>query len=253
MDGSPPSLLSVTPSGSVLQGTPLLQAVGLTKRYGEERVLDDVSFSVHPAEVLGLIGPNGAGKTTLLEAMAALIPVDSGTLLWHGAALAPAHRRGPMFYLPEGIRPSQEQYVARVLAFFAAVYQRPRAQIAETVAAVRLDPVLRKQVFTLSKGYARRLMWALALLAPHPLLLMDEPFDGFDLKQTREMMAVVRRTAAAGRALVLSTHQLLDAERVCDRFVLLAGGRTRGEGTLDELRERTGIPTGLEDMFLALA
>ena len=253
MDGSSPFSPSAVPFRTVVQQTPLLQIAGLTKRYGDETVLDDVRFSVHSAEVLGLIGPNGAGKTTLLEAMAALIPVDSGTLLWHGAALAPAHRRGPMFYLPEGIRPWQEQYVARVLAFFAAVYQRPRAQIAETVAAVRLDPVLRKQVFTLSKGYARRLMWALALLAPHPLLLMDEPFDGFDLKQTREMMAVMRRTVAAGRALVLSTHQLLDAERVCDRFVLLAGGRIRGEGTIHELRERTGVSAGLEEVFLALA
>jgi ABC-2 type transport system ATP-binding protein len=244
--------VSIAPMTLVRQQTRLLQIAGLTKRYGEERVLDDVSFSVHSAEVLGLIGPNGAGKTTLLEAMAGLIPVDSGAVLWRGAALAPAHRHGSIFYLPEGIRPWQEQYVARVLSFFAAVYRRPGVQIGEAVAAVGLDPVLRKQVSTLSKGYARRLMWALALLAPHPLLLMDEPFDGFDLKQTREMMVVLRRTAAAGRTIVLSTHQLLDAERVCDRFVLLAGGRIRAEGTLDELRARTGISAGLEDMFLAL-
>src|SRR5206468_1750414 len=134
------------------------------------------------------------------------------------------------------------QYVARVLKFFAAVYRQPRVRIGETVAAVGLDPVLRKQVFMLSKGYARRLMWALALLAPHPLLLMDEPFDGFDLKQTREMMVVLRRSVAAGRTLVLSIHQLTDAERVCDRFVLLAGGQIRGVGTLKELRIRIGNP-----------
>jgi ABC-type multidrug transport system ATPase subunit len=238
---------------SVRRETPLVQAQALTKRYGEERVLDHVSFAVHSAEVLGLIGPNGAGKTTLLEAMAALIPVDSGAVLWRGAVLSPAHRRETIFYLPEGIRPWQEQYVARVLTFFASVYRRSGAQIGEATAAVGLAPVLRKPVFALSKGYTRRLMWALALLAPHPLLLMDEPFDGFDLKQTREVMVVLRRMAAAGRTIVLSTHQLIDAERVCDRFVLLAGGRVRGEGTLDELRAHTGVSTGLEDLFLALA
>jgi ABC-type multidrug transport system ATPase subunit len=82
---------------------------------------------------------------------------------------------------------------------------------------------------------------------------MDEPFDGFDLRQTREVMDVLRRCAAAGRALVLAIHQLLDAERVCDRFVLLADGRVRGVGTLDELRTRTQLPTGsLEEVFLAL-
>jgi ABC-2 type transport system ATP-binding protein len=245
--------VSIDPVALVRQQAPLLRAVGLTKHYGEERVLDDVSFSVHSAEVLGLIGPNGAGKTTLLEVLAALVTVDSGAVLWRGTVLAPAHRRGSLFYLPDGIRPWQEQYVARVLRFFARVYRRSPAQVGEAVAAVGLDPVLRKQVFALSKGYARRLVWALALLAPHPLLLMDEPFDGFDLKQTREMMAVLRRTVATGRTVLLSTHQLVDAERACDRFVLLADGRIRGEGTLDELRARTGISTGLEDMFLALA
>ena len=252
MDGSSPFSPSTAPSRVVRQ-TPLLQAIGLTKHYGEETVLDGVSFSARSAEVLGLIGPNGAGKTTLLEVLAALIPVDSGSVLWRGAALAPAHRRQWIFYLPEGIRPWQEQYVSHVLMFFAAVYRRSRAQVADAVAAVGLDPVLRKRVFTLSKGYARRVMWALALLAPHPLLLMDEPFDGFDLQQTREMMVVLRGTAAAGRTILLSTHQLLDAERVCDRFVLIAGGSIHGEGTLDELRARTGFSGGLEEMFLALA
>jgi ABC-type multidrug transport system ATPase subunit len=82
---------------------------------------------------------------------------------------------------------------------------------------------------------------------------MDEPFDGFDLKQTREIMAVLRVIAAGGRTLVLAIHQLLDAERVCDRFVLLSDGTVRGVGTLDDLRERIGQPrAGLEDIFLAL-
>ncbi len=122
-----------------------------------------------------------------------------------------------------------------------------------TIRLLGLSPVLRKRVDALSKGFCRRLMLALALITPQPLLLMDEPFDGFDLRQTREMMKVLRDIAAGGRTLVLAIHQLVDAERVCDRFVLLAGGRVRGIGTLDELRKRTGqIDAGLEDVFLAL-
>jgi len=105
----------------------------------------------------------------------------------------------------------------------------------------------------LSKGYSRRLMLAIGLLTPQPLLLMDEPFDGFDLKQTREIMGVLRWCAAEGRTLVLAIHQLLDAERICDRFVLLTDGRVRGAGTLGDLRTRTHLPTGsLEEIFLAL-
>jgi ABC-type multidrug transport system ATPase subunit len=96
-------------------------------------------------------------------------------------------------------------------------------------------------------------MLALALLTPHPLLLMDEPFDGFDLRQTREIMAVLRGVAAGGRTLVLAIHQLGDAEKVCDRLVLLAEGRIRGVGTLAELRTQTGRPAAaLEEIFLAL-
>ena len=96
-------------------------------------------------------------------------------------------------------------------------------------------------------------MLALGLLTPHPVLLMDEPFDGFDLRQTREVMALLRRVAEEGRTLVLAIHQLADAERVCDRFVLLASGSVRGAGTLDELRTQTQLPSaGLEELFLAL-
>jgi ABC-2 type transport system ATP-binding protein len=114
--------------------------------------------------------------------------------------------------------------------------------------------VLTKPVGALSKGYRRRLLLALGLLAPQPLLVMDEPFDGLDLRQTREAMALLRRVAEGGRALLLSIHQLTDAERVCDRFVLLAGGRIRGEGTLPELRAAVGLSAGgLEEVFLALA
>src|SRR5262249_27675344 len=110
---------------------------------------------------------------------------------------------------------------------------------------------LREQLWR--RSYARRLMLALALLTPHPVLLMDEPFDGFDIRQTREIMALMRRVAAHGRTFTLAIHQLADAERVCDRFILLTDGRVCGIGSLDDLRTRTGQTTAsLEDVFLAL-
>jgi ABC-2 type transport system ATP-binding protein len=231
----------------------LMQVDALAKRYGDQRALADISFAVHAGEVLGLIGPNGAGKTTLLEAMAGLLPVDGGGILWRGAPLPLPQRRELMFYLPDGLRPWDDQYVASAIELFAAVYGRPDRFVAQTIRALDLAPVLRKRILALSKGYGRRLMLALALLTPHPLLLMDEPFDGFDLRQTREIMRVLRDVAGTGRTLVLAIHQLLDAERVCDRFVLLTGGRVSGIGTLDELRAQTGQPSaGLEDVFLAL-
>jgi len=142
---------------------------------------------------------------------------------------------------------------SQVVSFFAGVYRRSKAETADTINSVGLRPVLHKRVHALSKGYNRRLLLALALLAPHPVLLMDEPFDGFDLRQTHEIVDLFRTEAARGRTFILAIHQLADAERVCDRLILLAAGRVRGSGTLDELRAQTRLPAGsLEDIFLAL-
>jgi ABC-type multidrug transport system ATPase subunit len=230
-----------------------MQIAGLSKCYGDQRALIDVSFDVRAREVLGLIGPNGAGKTTLLEAMAGIVPADAGEVHWYDAPLSHAHRRDAIFYLPDGLRPWDGQFVVRVVEFFAAAYGHRQGHVAETIRLVGLAPALDKRVSALSKGYGRRLMLALALLTPQPVLLMDEPFDGFDLRQTRDIMGVLRDIASRGRSLVLAIHQLADAERVCDRFVLLADGQIRGTGTLNELRARTGKASArLEDVFFAL-
>jgi ABC-2 type transport system ATP-binding protein len=231
----------------------LLQVAGMSKWYGEQRALADVSFDIRHGEILGLIGPNGSGKTTLLESIAGLLPVDAGGVLWQRSSLPQHRRREIVFYLPDGLRPWDDQHVIRVLEFFASAFGRQAVELNEATRSVGLEQVLSKRVYALSKGYARRLMLALALLTPHPVLLMDEPFDGFDIRQTQEIMALMRRIAAQGRTFTLAIHQVSDAERVCDRFILLADGRVCGAGSLDALRARIGQATAkLEDVFLAL-
>ena len=231
----------------------LMQVHGLTKRYAEQHALHDVSFDIRAGEVLGLIGPNGAGKTTLLDAIAGLIPDVDGEVIVNGKPLPLWRRRESLFFLPDGLRPWDEQYVRNVVEFFAGVFRCPKAQVAEAIGAVGLGPMLQKRVKALSKGYARRLMLALGLLTPQPLLLLDEPFDGFDLRQTRDIMGLIRGFADRGRTFVLAIHQLADAERVCDRCVLLADGRVRGMGSMEELRALVGQPAAsLEDIFLGL-
>jgi ABC-2 type transport system ATP-binding protein len=231
----------------------LLRVDSITKQYADQAVLSDVTFDIQGGEILGIIGPNGAGKTTLLEAIAGILPAETNDVHWRGTPLPPARRREAIFYLPDGVRPYLDQPVTQVLSFFAGVYRRSTGEIANAIDSVGLTPVLHKRVHSLSKGYGRRLTLALGLLTPHPLLLMDEPFDGFDLRQIRAIVDVLRREATEGRTLVLAIHQLSDAERVCDRFILLADGRVRGAGKLDDLRSRTGLADGsLEDIFLAL-
>ena len=231
----------------------LLRVDSIIKQYADQAVLADVNFDIHAGEIIGIIGPNGAGKTTLLEALAGILPAGTNNVRWRGRPLPPSRRRDVIFYLPDGVRPYPDQPVTRVLSFFADVYRRSADDIAGAAESVGLTPILHKRVSALSKGYSRRLMLALGLLTPHPLLLMDEPFDGFDLRQIREIVGALRKEVANGRTLALAIHQLLDAERVCDRFILLADGHVRGVGTLNDLRARTGIVDGsLEDVFLAL-
>jgi ABC-2 type transport system ATP-binding protein len=235
------------------EGLIVLQVTAITKCYGEQPALQDVGCALLAGEVLGLIGPNGAGKTTLLEAIAGLLPLDSGEISFNGLPVPPHRRREIIFYLPDAVRPWSDQTVAEVLTFFADVYRRSAADLSEVVSMVGLRPVLAKRIRALSKGFNRRLVIALGLLTPHPVLLMDEPFDGFDLRQSRDMMGVLRHVASRGRTLLLSIHQLRDAEQVCDRFALLSAGRIRGVGSIEELRELTRQPSAnLEEIFLAL-
>src|SRR5262245_9300356 len=138
-----------------VQSPVLLEAVSLSKRFGDQRALSEVSFDVRAGELLGLIGPNGAGKTTLLEAVAGLLPIDEGDILWRDVPVPISSRHDEIFFLPDGLRPWDEQYVSRVLNFFADIHRRTRREVDDTARAVGLEPVLGKRVSALSKGFAR--------------------------------------------------------------------------------------------------
>jgi ABC-2 type transport system ATP-binding protein len=233
--------------------TALLTVEGITKYFNRRRVLDDVRFSVRRGEVLGLIGPNGSGKTTLFECLAGLMPANAGTIKSGDKILTSSQRKTTLFYLPDGITPWAEQSVAWVLSFFRKVYGRSTADASALVEPLRLEQLMKARLGSLSKGERKRVLVALGLLTPHPLLMLDEPFDGLDLRQTRDAMSLLKAHAASGRTLMLSIHQLIDAGRVCDRLVLLSGGQVAGEGSLDELRTRAKLTdAGVEEIFLAL-
>lgn len=237
----------VSPANSVLS------VRGLCRRFGDYQALTDISFDVHAGEILGVIGPNGAGKTTLMECLTGISPADAGEVLFCGRPLPPQRRKQAMFYLPDGILPWADQPVSRIIGLFREVFARSPADERSAVERLALRPVLSKTVQTLSKGYRRRFLLALALLTPQPVLVMDEPFDGFDLRQTRDAMVLLRGMVVAGRSLVLSIHQLNDAERICDRLLLLDAGRVIGYGSRDDLRHKAGLPNAcLEEIFLAL-
>jgi ABC-2 type transport system ATP-binding protein len=231
-----------------------LRVAGLTKHYGSLVALDRVSFSIRDGEILGLIGPNGAGKTTLFECMAGVLPSTSGRVLLDERPITAGERAATMFYLPDAIAPWASEPAGWVLDFTIGFFGGRADLLDDVVDTLALRPLLGTPVGRLSKGQRKRVLLGIGLLTPQPLLLADEPFEGLDLRQTREAAATLRAHAAAGRTLFLSIHQIADAARVCDRFVLLSGGAVRGEGTLNELSALTpdGRGGALEEVFLAL-
>lgn len=230
----------------------------LTKRYGHLTALSDVSFSIRPGEVLGVIGPNGSGKTTLFECLAGVLPADGGVVVHNDRPLKTNERCSVLFYLPDAIAPWPAQPVRWALDYTLGFFGGRLDALDDVIARFDLQSILDSPIGTLSKGQRKRALLAMSLLTPQPVLLADEPFDGLDLRQTREVADALRAQVAGGRTLVLSIHQIVDAARICDRFVLLSGGRVRGEGTLAELSAmasaRGAAPRDhdLEEVFLAL-
>ena len=181
------------------------------------------------------------------------MPANAGTVRQNDKELTPAHRKEALFYLPDAIYPWAEQTVSWVLDFFRQIYKNPVTDLSALSGPLRLEELMKSRTSTLSKGERKRVLLALGLLTPHPLLMLDEPFDGLDLRQTRDVMTLLKAHAATGRTLMLSIHQLIDAGRVCDRLVLLSAGLVVGEGSLEELRAKTNLPdVGVEEIFLAL-
>jgi ABC-2 type transport system ATP-binding protein len=147
--------------------------------------------------------------------------------------------------------------VGWLLDYVAGLFGGPIERRAHVVRELALESLLDAPLGSLSKGQRKRALLAMGLLTPQPVLLSDEPFDGLDLRQSRDVARSLRGATADGRAIVLSIHQISDAARVCDRFVLLSNGRVCGEGTFEELAEsaatRTGgRPADLDEVFLAL-
>ena len=231
----------------------LLSVQGISKRFGSNAVLKDVSLSVLDGEVLGLIGPNGAGKTTLFECLAGLAHADAGEVKFRERPIVAARRKEALFYLPDAIRPWADQRVNWTLGFFGSLYTHSKKEVTDVASGLGLDALMNSRIGSLSKGELKRALLAIGLLTRHPLLLLDEPFDGLDLRQARDVMAQLKTHAQQGRTLFLSIHQLADTSRVCDRVVLLSAGNVVGEGTLAELKAKAGLSEGgLEEVFLAL-
>jgi ABC-2 type transport system ATP-binding protein len=227
--------------------TPLVAVDGLAKRYGTTVALAGVSFSVAPGEIVGLLGPNGAGKSTTLGVLATSLRFDAGVVVVAGHPLprgAVAARRA-LGLVPQQVALYPTLGARENLAFFARMAglrgRDVTRRAAEALELVGLETRADEPVGRLSGGMRRRLNLACGVLHRPRVVLLDEPVVGVDPQSRERIFDAVERLAGDGAAILYSTHQMDEAERLCARVVLLDGGRVVAEGTPEALVARAGM------------
>ena len=232
----------------------MLTVRDITVRAGSRILVDGASLEVAAEEVVAIIGPNGAGKTTLLEAMLGLRRADAGNVLLDGAPLATFAARARAFaYLPDAAELPPELGVREVTEHALAHRARPRELVDLLRERLDVSTLLDSPCGVLSRGEKQRVALFVALAVQRPVVVLDEPFNAFDPLQLRDVLAAVKLVADSGARLLATVHQLGDAEKVANRFLLLAEGRRVAWGDLESLRAEAKRPGGsLEDVFVAL-
>jgi ABC-2 type transport system ATP-binding protein len=237
----------------------LIQTRSLVKQYGEKIAVNNVSFDVHGGEIFGFLGPNGAGKTTTLKIIVGLLQPTSGSVKVHGfdVQTQSLQAKAATGYVPDTPNLYAKLTGRELLRFVGDLYDLERGQVVR-----RIDELLRTFDLTAaaddtldsySHGMQQKASLAAALVHDPRVLVLDEPTVGLDPKSARLIKDILRQLAVRGAAVMLSTHILEIAERMCDRIGIINKGSLVAIGTMQELRElgRSG-EASLEDIFLGL-
>ncbi len=205
-----------------------IEIQGITKRYGTQKALDNVSFSVAEGSIVGLLGPNGAGKSTLMKIITCFLPPDEGTVLVntfdiHSQEMEVKKRIG---YLPENNPLYTEMYVREYLEFVAGIYKLPdiRKRVSEMIEITGLGIEQHKKIQSLSKGYRQRVGLAQALIHDPKVLILDEPTSGLDPNQLIEIRNLIKEIGK-NKTILFSTHIMQEVEALCDRVVIIDRGK----------------------------
>ncbi len=200
----------------------------ITKTYGSQKALNDVSFTIKPGEVVGLLGPNGAGKSTMMKIITCFIPPTSGMVSVSGFDIFDhsLEVRKRVGYLPENNPLYTEMYVREYLEFVAGIYKigNRKEKVAEMITITGLEIEQKKKIGALSKGYRQRVGLAQALIHDPEVLILDEPTSGLDPNQLLEMRSLIKKIGEE-KTVMLSTHIMQEVEAVCSRAIIIDKGR----------------------------
>ncbi len=225
----------------------MLRVNNISKKYSGIYALDKVSFEVQENSITGIIGPNGAGKSTLLRIITGFELADEGEIYFNGKILSSLSEKNSLFsYMPEYCELYPDYYVNDFLSFIHKITGYFDSYIFD---ALELENVKNKKIRHLSKGYRQRLKLYFALSNRKKVIILDEPFEGFDPIQLVRIMEVIRREKEAGKTFLITIHQLNYAEKICDDYILLNEGKVVAWGNIEALRQKYSC-TSLEQIFM---
>lgn len=221
---------------------PLVVVSKINKSIKGQRLVEDISFELGAGQIVGLCGGNGAGKSTVLRMVAGILQPTSGDIRVNGLAWKKERKRfsEQIGYMPDDFQFPQGMTAAEMLSFWAGLRKLPAANVQEVLALVGLEDKRHKAVGTFSKGMRQRVLFAQAILAKPPLLIMDEPTNGMDPYWIGEFMELLKQMKRQGQTVLFSTHQLEIAEELADYVLFLNSGRVCGEGPVELFRKMYG-------------
>lgn len=224
----------------------------LTRMYGAQKAVDDVSFKLNKGEIVGFLGPNGAGKSTTMRIITGYLQPDSGTALVSGINVQedPLSAKKKIGYLPEANPLYYDMYVKEYLDFVADIHKidNKKQKINDIIETVGLTVERRKKTGQLSKGYKQRVGLAAALLHDPEVLILDEPTTGLDPNQIIEIRDLIR-SLGKNKTVLFSTHILQEVEALCDRIIIINKGHLVADSTLIGLRQSGSGQQSLEEIF----
>nr|WP_315179176.1 gliding motility-associated ABC transporter ATP-binding subunit GldA [uncultured Flavobacterium sp.] len=213
-----------------------IEVNNISKSYGAQKALDNISFSINKGEIVGFLGPNGAGKSTLMKILTTYINADEGTAIVNGNDVNTQQKAVQLSigYLPEHNPLYLDLYVREYLAFNADVYKVAKSRIEEVIQLTGLSTESHKKIGQLSKGYRQRVGLANALLHNPDVLILDEPTTGLDPNQLMEIRNVIKNVGK-DKTVFLSTHIMQEVEAICDRVIIINNGKIVTDKKLDNL------------------
>ena len=235
----------------------MIQVTNLRKKFGDFTAVDGISFDVQPGEIFGLLGPNGAGKTTTLRMLTTILKPTEGDIVINNSSVVsdPTSVRKNLGVLAESTGLYDRLSVEENVRYFARLRDMKEAdinnRIQEIFPPLAIDEYAHKRAGTLSKGMKQKAALAIAIIHDPPFILFDEPTSGLDVMSARQVLEFIENYKNTDRTVILSTHLMHEAQKLCDRIAIVSKGKIVASGSYAELQSSSG-ESDLEEIFVKL-